>query len=158
MAIRSAAETDAARILRCLSLAFEPYRERYTPAGYADTVLEPATIRQRLAAMTVFVATGDSDAIVGTIGCAAAAGVGHIRGMAVHPQSQGTGVAQQLLDVALAHLRAAGCSRVTLDTTEPLRRAIRFYERNGFRPTGVVSDFFGMPLFEYSMALEVSQP
>jgi hypothetical protein len=42
-----------------------------------------------------------------------------------------------------------GCARLTLDTTEPLKRATRFYERNDFRPSGVVSDFFGMPLFEY---------
>ena len=73
--------------------------------------------------------------------------------MAVRPTWQGTGVAQRLLDAALADLRARGCARVTLDTTEPLRRAIRFYERNGFRPTGVVGDFFGMPLFEYARAL-----
>ena len=31
----------------------------------------------------------------------------------------------------------------------PLQRAIRFYERNGYRPSGRVADFFGMPLFEY---------
>ena len=63
-------------------------------------------------------------------------------------------MAQRLLDAALADLRACGCARVTLDTTEPLRRAIRFYERNGFRPTGAVGDFFGMPLFEYARALD----
>jgi enoyl-CoA hydratase/carnithine racemase len=46
-------------------------------------------------------------------------------------------------------LRALNCKRVTLDTTEPLTRAIRFYERNGFRQSGRVSDFFGMKLIEY---------
>ncbi len=29
------------------------------------------------------------------------------------------------------------------------KRAIRFYERNGFRPSGKIKDFFAMPLFEY---------
>jgi ribosomal protein S18 acetylase RimI-like enzyme len=153
--IRRASAADAQGILDCLRLAFEPHRERYTPAGYADTVLGPATIHQRLAAMTVLVATSDAREIVGTIGChASAAGEGHIRGMAVLPSCQGTGVAQRLLDAALAELRARGCARVTLDTTEPLRRAIRFYQRNGFRPSGVVGDFFGMPLFEYVRTLE----
>ncbi len=148
--IRRATAADAQGILDCLRLAFAPYRERYTPAGYADTVLEPATIQKRLATMTVLVATNDSEEIVGTIGCqAVGAGEGHIRGMAVHPGWQGTGAAQLLLDAALAELRSRGCSRVTLDTTEPLRRATRFYERNGFRASGNVSDFFGMPLFEY---------
>ena len=155
VAIRKATSADAQGILDCLRLAFEPHRERYTPAGYADTVLGPATIHERLAAMTVLVATSDGGETIGTIAChAGAGGEGHIRGMAVRPTWQGTGVAQQLLDAALADLRARGCARVTLDTTEPLRRAIRFYERNGFRPTGVVGDFFGMPLFEYARALD----
>ena len=42
-----------------------------------------------------------------------------------------------------------GCSLVTLDTTEPLERATRFYEKHGYRLSGRVSEFFGMPLFEY---------
>ena len=32
-------------------------------------------------------------------------------------------------------------------------RAIRFYERHGYRPTGRVSDFFGMELIEYAKEL-----
>ena len=39
--------------------------------------------------------------------------------------------------------------RQCLDTTEPLQRAVRFYLRHGFRASGRVTDFFGMPLFEY---------
>jgi hypothetical protein len=38
---------------------------------------------------------------------------------------------------------------VSLDTTEPLRRAMRFYERNGYQRSGKVTDFFGMTLIEY---------
>jgi len=38
---------------------------------------------------------------------------------------------------------------VSVSVPEPLRRAIRFYERNEFRPSGSVGDFFGMPLAEY---------
>lgn len=74
---------------------------------------------------------------------------GHIRGMAVMPGWQATGIAAQLLRTAESHLRPSGCKRVALDTTAPLRRAIRFCEKNGFRPSGNVTDFFGMPLFEY---------
>jgi len=43
--------------------------------------------------------------------------------------------------------------RITLDTTEPLNRAIRFYEKNGYRPTGKIGRFYGMPLLEYSKAI-----
>jgi len=141
--------SDAPGILDCLRTAFEPYRESYTPDAFADTVLTPETIRERLASMAVFVAESGGGQIVGTIGCAARGGEGHIRGMAVLPSWQGRGVAEKLLEAAESDLRARGCSRVSLDTTEPLRRAIRFYGRNGYRASGKVSDFFGMPLFEY---------
>jgi len=62
-------------------------------------------------------------------------------------------IADRLLHAAEAELRALGCSRATLDTTRPLERPIRFYERSGYRATGAVSDFFGMPLFEYAKDL-----
>jgi GNAT superfamily N-acetyltransferase len=74
---------------------------------------------------------------------------GHIRGMAVHRSWQGCGVAQQLLASVESELRLSGCSRISLDTTEPLKRASRFYQRNGFAASGKVTDFFGMPLFEH---------
>jgi len=50
-------------------------------------------------------------------------------------------------------LRLSGCVRITLDTTEPLERAMRFYEKNGYRRSGRVSDFFEMPLIEYQKTL-----
>ena len=62
------------------------------------------------------------------------------------------GVVERLA-AAEAGLKASGCSRVTLDTTQPLERAIRFYTRHGYAPTGTVSDFFGMPLYEYAKGL-----
>ena len=73
--------------------------------------------------------------------------------MAVLPAWQGAGVAALLLDAAERELRAQHCSRVTLDTTEPLQRATRFYEKHGYRASGRVSDFFGMPLYEYAKVL-----
>jgi GNAT superfamily N-acetyltransferase len=66
---------------------------------------------------------------------------------------KGTGVSTRLLETAEDELRKAGCGRVTLDTTEPLNRASRFYERNGFQRTGKIGRFFGMPLFEYNKSL-----
>ena len=50
---------------------------------------------------------------------------------------------------AESELSSMKCSRVTLDTTEPLQRAVCFYEKHGYRPSGRVTDFFGMPLHEY---------
>jgi GNAT superfamily N-acetyltransferase len=73
--------------------------------------------------------------------------------MAVRPRWHGRGVAQQLLATAERDLRALGCSRICLETTAPLLRASRFYERNGYAPSGKITDFFGMPLIEYLKTL-----
>src|SRR5207253_8583069 len=151
--IRRAKLEDAAGILDCLQLAFEPYRQMYSPQGFRDTVLTPETLPARLEAMSVFVAVTARHQIIGTIGCAPVpdkAAEGHIRGMAVHPDWQGQrGVAHSLLATAEGHLGKQGCTRVTLDTTAPLERAIRFYGKHGYRASGKVGDFFGMPLYEY---------
>jgi GNAT superfamily N-acetyltransferase len=88
--------------------------------------------------------------VVGTVSCSQTdEREGHIRGMAVRPEWQGASVAAQLLQRVESELRDRKCSRVSLDTTEPLRRAMRFYERNGYQRSGKVTDFFGMALIEY---------
>jgi len=147
--IRKASARDADGILACLWAAFERYRTQYTPEGFADTVLDSKTIQARLREMNVLVAVAEEQ-IVGTIGYGIKGEEGHLRGMAVHPDWQGTGVAQALLRAAENELQTNGCKFVTLDTTEPLKRATRFYEKNGFSASGRVSDFFAMPLYEYS--------
>jgi GNAT superfamily N-acetyltransferase len=156
LALRRASSEDTEGILDCLAAAFEPFRASYTPAGFADTVLARETLARRTAEMSVFVAAAAGE-VVGTVGCAvAAAGEGHVRGMAVRPDWQGRGVARRLLLAAEDELREKGCRRVTLDTTAPLARAIRFYESNGYSATGRIADFFGMPLFEYAKPLKGS--
>lgn len=152
--IRQATGEDCEGILACLHSAFEPYQTQYTPGAYSDTVLNLNTLRERLHEMKVFAAVSDSGEVIGTIACKALRnGEGHLRGMAVLPLWQGRSISRQLLDSAESHLRKSGCNRITLDTTEPLKRAIRFYERNGFCATGRTVDFFGMPLFEYEKRL-----
>jgi GNAT superfamily N-acetyltransferase len=153
-AIRKAADEDCAAILECLRSAFAPYRENYTPEAFLDTVLTPDAFRHRLSEMSVVVATSTPGEVVGTIAYKVlVGGEGHLRGMAVCPEWRGTGLSTSLLETAEDELRTAGCKTITLDTTEPLRRAIRFYERNGYRPTGKIGCFFGMPLFEYSKTI-----
>jgi GNAT superfamily N-acetyltransferase len=154
IAVRHATPADAPAVRFCLAAAFAPYESSYTPAGFEDTVLTPEAAEERLRTMTVLVVDDSSEGVVGTIALAVAgAGEGHLRGMAVLPRYQGRGLAARLLQDAEDELRRRGCSRITLDTTEPLERARRFYERCGYAPTGVVKDFFGMPLLEYAKAL-----
>ena len=158
-AIRKATYEDCAAVLDCLRSAFAPYRESYTPEAFSDTVLTPDSFRHRLAEMSVVVATSTSGEVIGTIAYKVLeGGEGHLRGMAVRPESHGRGLSIGLLEKAEDELRKAGCKIITLDTTEPLRRAIRFYEQNGYRPTGKVGCFFGMPLFEYSKTIDSGDP
>ena len=149
VSIRKATPQDADAILTCLAAAFEPYREQYTPAAYMDTVLTHHSLLQRFSTMCLLVATAAGQ-LVGTVGCQAVGnGEGHLRGMAVLPDWQAKGVALRLLQAAETELRRNHCRRVTLDTTEPLQRAIRFYSKHGFSSSGRVTDFFGMRLYEY---------
>ncbi len=157
-AIRPAIVEDAGATVQCLRAAFEPYRSEYTPQAWLDTVMTPDTLLQRLRSMTVLVAIDVQGNVVGTIGGAVVSpSEGHLRGMAVLPGGHGRGIAQLLLAAIEKDLVAEGCARISLDTTEPLRRAMRFYERNGFHRTGKISDFFGMPLIEYLKDLPLAK-
>lgn len=147
--IRRATLRDEDDVVRCLEQAFAPYRDRYTPGAFEDTVLTRDTLRARLKEMRVLVATDDSGQVLGTVAYKAENGEGHIRGMAVLPQWHGSGIARKLLDTVERDLRELHCRSITLDTTRPLRRAISFYEKNGFRETGERASFFGMDLIAY---------
>lgn len=151
--VRRASAGDVEGVTACLSAAFAPYRDQYTEGAWADTVPDLEGVAARLTSMAVFVAEDGDGAVVGTIGGVSSGGEGHIRGMALLPRAQGSGVAATLLAAVEAALRERGCSTVSLDTTMPLERAIRFYERNGYRASGKVADFFGMPLYEYRKKL-----
>lgn len=154
--IREARPQDAPAIATCLASAFAPYRNQYTAQAFADTVLDAQGVLDRMTHMTIYVAVIAEGEIVGTIACSAESQTGHLRGMAIRTEWQGPNVAQQLLRRAEDDLRAAGCRRVTLDTTAPLQRAIRFYERNGYAPSGTTTEFFRMPLYEFIKHLDKS--
>ena len=105
--------------------------------------------------MTILVATDEAGKVVGTVaGKLASKDEGHLHGMAVLPECQGCGVAAQLLAAIESHLQSQCCTRITLDTTELLKRAARLYEKNGYKLSGRVTDFFGMALYEFAKTLK----
>jgi GNAT superfamily N-acetyltransferase len=146
--VRQASDADIPAILDCLLTAFAPYKKDYSTEAFADTVLTPATLHKRLQTMRVLVAL-DYGKVVGTVAGAVNHSEGHLRGMAVLPEFHGCGVSKLLLAKIETWLQAQGCTRITLDTTQPLQQAMRFYEKNGYRRSGRTEDFFGMPLMEY---------
>lgn len=147
--IRPANRNDTAGILRCLSCAFAAYRQEYTTAAFLDTILDVERLHARMQEMYVLVATSEDEVIGSVAGAALGNGEGHLRGMAVLPGTRGSGVAAQLLTAIEDYLRHQGCTRISLDTTEPLRPAMRFYEKHGYKRSESTSDFFGMTLLEY---------
>jgi GNAT superfamily N-acetyltransferase len=146
--VRKASVQDARAIFACLSSAFAAYRDQYTSEAFAQTVLSMELLQNRMAQMELLVAVSEG-VIVGTLAYGLQNREGHLRGMAVLPEWQGTGVAAALLQSAEEAFRGRGCERVVLGTTGPLARAIRFYQRHGFYSSGRVCDFFGMRLYEY---------
>lgn len=157
--IRRATDQDTSSILECLGAAFEPYRLSYSADAFRDTVPAPEALRGRLATMIVLVAVESTAGVVGTVAGSRSENVdGHLRGMAVVPTWQGSGVADHLLAAIEAELLTLGCARITLDTTEPLHKAIQFYRKHGYEPSGRVTDFFGMPLHEYVKSFTAARP
>jgi GNAT superfamily N-acetyltransferase len=61
---------------------------------------------------------------------------GELRKMFLLPRARGRGMGRALLDAVLDAARARGLERLTLTTRHRYDRAIRLYERAGFRPVG----------------------
>ena len=157
--IRRATTSDAEGLSGCMDAAFKAFQGDYTFGAFRDTVPTASEMVRRLAEMSLIVAVTETGEVVGTVGYRMVdAGEAHLRGMAVPPKYQGSGIAQQLLEAVESELRLRRCLRISLDTTLPLRRAVSFYEKNGFRPTGRVRDFFGMPIYEYTKSLAKEAP
>lgn len=152
LVVRAAGPEDATTVAECLRAAFAPYEGAYTAGAFADTVPSVDAVRDRIASTMVFVAIDDG-VVAGTVSGEAHGSDGHLRGLAVSPSAQGRRVASRLLAHVERALADRGCTRVTLDTTEPLARAAAFYMGHGYARTGRVADFFGMPLFEYAKDL-----
>jgi ribosomal protein S18 acetylase RimI-like enzyme len=145
--IRLATTNDAEAIASLLLESFVEYESLYTPEGFAATAITREQIVDRMGEGPVWVAVRDQ-VIVGTVSVVAKAESLYIRGMAVLPAARG----QQIGEVLLTHIEefaaTGACRRLFLSTTPFLDRAIRLYERFGFRRTSEgPHELFGTPLF-----------
>lgn len=83
----------------------------------------------------------------------------YLIGMWVPSDSRGTGVAEHLVRTALARAVADGRRRVLLEVADENGRATAFYERLGFRPTGVTGVMpWDETVTERELVLELSGP
>ena len=58
-----------------------------------------------------------------------------IEAVFVHPDYHGSGIGSALMDSAIEHARAAGCTAVELTSNKLRDKAHRFYKKLGFIPT-----------------------
>jgi GNAT superfamily N-acetyltransferase len=129
--VRLASEEDAGVVSRLLLEAFEPFREQYTPGGFADTTAGLDIVRERLASARVWLAF-DGEEPVGTVTALPEPEKIYIRSMAVTPTAQGRGVGQKLLETLEQDARERGYKSLYLYTTFVLPGAQPLYEKNGF--------------------------
>ena len=154
--IRAAVPDDAAAIASVLEESFAEYKSFYTVEAFAATAPASAQITRRLCEGPAWVALLDG-AVVGTVAAVDRGEALYIRGMAVLPAARGRDVGGLLLKRVEAFADAHGFKLLVLSTTPYLARAIRLYERFGFRRSDEgPHDLFGTPLFTLVKALEPS--
>jgi putative acetyltransferase len=75
-------------------------------------------------------------------------GEGEIKSMFASPEARGTGVAAAILERILDHARAAGLTRLSLETgsRDASAAARRLYARHGFRPCPPFGDYAPDPM------------
>ena len=145
--IRLAESDDAAAIAFLLAEAFAEYRSLYTPDGYAATAISRAEVVRRIEEGPVWVALS-GELILGTVSVVPKGGSLYVRGMAVLSTARGRRIGELLLAQVEKFAASKGIRRLFLSTTPFLDRAIRLYQKSGFRRTEEgPTDLFGTPLF-----------
>lgn len=140
---------------------WKSWHETYTglvDAGYMEGItLEKCTERARRWPEGV-IAAKDGDRVIGFAGCGACRdeilpGCGEVFALYVLKEYHGRGVGYALMNAALARL--SGCERIAVWVLKGNDRAIRFYERYGFRFDGTESEIvLGSPNTELRMIYE----
>ena len=151
--IRIADSGEAGAIAAVLYEAFREFEPLYTAEGFAATTPKREQILERMSEGPVWVALVDGE-IVGTVSVVLKREALYLRGMAVLPRTRGASVGKWLMEQVEQYAVDKGCKRLFLSTTPFLQRAIRLYEKFGFRrtPDGP-HDLFGTPLFTMEKTL-----
>ncbi len=79
---------------------------------------------------------------VGFVAGAVRDGHGHISGIAVEREYRRRGIGSALITNLYDVLRKDGFKRITLEVRKSNSNAIRFYERQGFKPCTVINGYY----------------
>lgn len=155
--MRLAEPGDAAIIARLLEDSFAEYRELYTTAGYRATAIPEEQVIDRIREGPVWIALLN-ETIVATVSVVPKGNSLYVRGMAVKPSARGHHIGELLLTRIEQFAISEGFQRMFLSTTPFLERAIRLYERFGFKRTGEgPHELHGTPLFTMQKLLPRSR-
>jgi putative acetyltransferase len=151
--IRRAGPGDSAAIVAVLYESFAEYEPLYTPAALAATTPAPDQVLERMREGPFWVAL-EGDRTIGTASVVSKSEGLYIRGMAVLPAARGRKTGWLLLEHMEDFAVQEGLKRLFLSTTPFLTRAIRLYERFGFRRVAAgPHDLLGTPLFTMEKTL-----
>jgi N-acetylglutamate synthase-like GNAT family acetyltransferase len=150
LTFRKARIQEIKDVLLVLSKAFEPYKKYYTNDAFNATVLTPNVMKDRILnkKYEIFVVLINKQ-IIGTVSLSMKdKDQLYIRSMAVHPDYQKRGVGLFILKKINELTIGKNIKTISLDTSKPLKRAIKFYKNFGFKFTGIIKDFYGNEIYE----------
>ncbi len=131
--VRPVTRADVPGVVALVRDTLAEFGLRFGEGSKTDEELAALPASYESAGGAFWVAVDEGGRVVGTCGVfPVAAGDMELRKMYLHRDSRGTGVGKRLLAESIAWCRARGAGRIVLDTTEQMKRAIAFYEANGF--------------------------
>ena len=151
---RVARPSDAATMARTVKLGAETY-VAFAPAEWrpwppvGDVELLTARLARRDTWALLAEIAGEPAAHVSLFPDWAPGGSVYLFQLFVRPAWWGTGLASALHEEFLAEARRRGYTRARLNTPAGHARARRFYERRGWRTTGQIETWRGLPIAEY---------
>ena len=136
MPVRPGTDADAAAAAELVRQVLREHGLPFEPAGLDADILAPEA-HYAAGGGAFYVATDPGGRIVGTAALRRTGPAsGEVRRVFLLPEARGNGTGRALLDAVLAAARARRLDRVTLTTRLRYDRAIRMYERAGFRLVG----------------------
>jgi ribosomal-protein-alanine N-acetyltransferase len=91
--------------------------------------------------------------IVGTAAIKVSSDNFYLQSMAVHPGVQRKGIGMIILEAIEKHAKEMGFAELSLECYEPLTKAIKIYEKFGFRRTGRRRPYYGITIFEMKKSI-----
>jgi len=155
LVFRRAKMNEIDEIHNILLNSFEPYRKYFTEEGFSSAVLSIEEIKKRIKnyIFKVYVVIIDKK-IVGTASILPQDDRYYLRSMAVDPNYQNKGIGLFILENISNVAEKENIRKISLESFKPLYKAIGFYEKYGFKKTGITKDLCGNEIFEMIKQLD----